>query len=77
MRLDGKTIIITGASSGIGAAAADLFASEGANLVLGARRETELDSTAGKISETGRKAKWLAGDIADGCLLYTSDAADE
>ena len=66
MRLDGKTIIITGASSGIGAAAADLFASEGANLVLGARRETELASIAGKIGETGRKVKWLAGDIADG-----------
>lgn len=66
MRLDGKAIIITGASSGIGAAAAELFAAEGANLVLGARRETELASIAGKIGETGRKAKWLAGDIADG-----------
>ncbi len=37
MELEGKTIIITGASSGIGAAAAQLFASEGANVVLGAR----------------------------------------
>lgn len=64
MRLDGKTIIITGASSGIGAAAAELFAAEGANLVLGARREAELVHIAGKIGETGRKAKWLAGDIA-------------
>lgn len=64
MRLDGKTIIITGASSGIGAAAAELFAAEGANLVLGSRREAELAHLAGKIDETGRKAKWLAGDIA-------------
>ncbi|MBU4530078.1 MAG: SDR family oxidoreductase [Hoeflea sp.] len=64
MRLDGKTIIITGASSGIGAAAAELFAAEGANLVLGARREAELAHLAGKIGETGRKAIWLAGDIA-------------
>ena len=63
MRLDGKTIIITGASSGIGAAAAELFAAEGAKLVLGARREAELAHLAGKIGETGRKAKWLAGDI--------------
>ena len=38
MELASKTIIITGASSGIGAAAARLFASEGANVVLGARR---------------------------------------
>ncbi|MCY0094534.1 SDR family oxidoreductase [Hoeflea ulvae] len=66
MRLEGKTIIITGASSGIGAAAAELFAAEGANLVLGARRDTELALIAGKIGETGRKAKWLAGDISDG-----------
>ena len=65
MRLDGKTIIITGASSGIGAAPAELFAAEGANLVLGARRETELAFIAGRIGETGRKAKWLAGDIAE------------
>jgi len=42
MELKDKTILITGASSGIGAAAAILFASEGANVVLGARREAEL-----------------------------------
>ncbi|OCW55849.1 SDR family oxidoreductase [Hoeflea olei] len=65
MRLEGKTIIITGASSGIGACAAELFAAEGANLVLGARRETELACIAGKIGETGRKATWLAGDVAE------------
>ena len=64
MRLDGKTIIITGASSGIGAAAAELFAAEGANLVLGAHREAERARLAGKIGETGRNAKWLAGDVA-------------
>ena len=66
MRLDGKTIMVTGASSGIGAAAAELFAAEGANLVLGARRETELAMIAGKIGETGRKAKWLVGNIVEG-----------
>ena len=37
MHLDGKTIIITGASSGIGAAAARLFAAAGGAVVLGAR----------------------------------------
>ena len=39
---NGKTVIVTGASSGIGAAAAQLFASNGANVVLGARREENL-----------------------------------
>ena len=43
MELKDKTIIITGASSGIGAAAALLFAQSGANVVLGARRKDRLD----------------------------------
>jgi NAD(P)-dependent dehydrogenase (short-subunit alcohol dehydrogenase family) len=42
MELKNKSIIVTGASSGIGAAAALLFAAEGANVVLGARRPAEL-----------------------------------
>lgn len=64
MELHGKTIIVTGASSGIGAAAALLFAAEGANLVLGARRSIELDALAARISEAGvGKAVVLAGDV--------------
>ena len=42
MILQGKTIIVTGASSGIGAAAAKAFAAEGANIVMGARRSKQL-----------------------------------
>lgn len=42
MELEGKTIIITGASSGIGSAAAILFPNEDANVVLGARRSAKL-----------------------------------
>src|SRR5690606_5936029 len=37
-----KTVVITGASSGIGLALSDAFASQGANIVLGARRYVEL-----------------------------------
>ncbi|WP_323018152.1 SDR family oxidoreductase [Castellaniella sp.] len=65
MELESKTIIITGASSGIGAAAARLFASEGANVVLGARRSEKLEALAETIHQTHGKAVFLAGDIKD------------
>lgn len=66
MELQGKTIIVTGASGGIGAAAALLFADEGANVVLGARRDLELRATAARIAESGiGSAVVLAGDVRD------------
>lgn len=65
MELKDKSIIITGASSGIGAAAALLFASEGANVVLGARREMELNKLVGQITQSNGKAVCLAGDVKD------------
>ena len=63
MELEDKSIVITGASSGIGAAAALLFAAEGANVVLGARRSAELETLAGKINRSNGKAVFLAGDV--------------
>lgn len=63
MDLKNKTIIVTGASSGIGAAAALLFASKGANLVLGARREAELNRIVGQISQSNGKAVCVPGDV--------------
>lgn len=66
MELNRKTIIVTGASSGIGAAAARLFAAEGANLVLGARRGIELEEIAAEINDGGLGAAVaLSGDIKD------------
>jgi NAD(P)-dependent dehydrogenase (short-subunit alcohol dehydrogenase family) len=65
MELKDKTIIITGASSGIGAAAALLFAAEGANVVLGARRKSELDTLVGQITQSNGSAVCLAGDVQD------------
>jgi NAD(P)-dependent dehydrogenase (short-subunit alcohol dehydrogenase family) len=65
MELENKTIIVTGASSGIGAAAALLFAAEGANVVLGARRAAELDRLASDIERAGGTAAVLAGDAKD------------
>ena len=65
MRLSGKTAIITGASSGIGEAAARLFAAEGANVVIGARRRLVLEEVAGAIAEDGGSVVALAGDVRD------------
>lgn len=66
MELENRNIIITGASSGIGAAAARLFAREGANLVLGARRAHELAVVAQEINAgNGGRAVVLPGDVTD------------
>lgn len=65
MLLKDKVVIITGASSGIGAAAAQLFAQNGAYLILGARRSSELKSVAGEINQSGGRAVVLAGDVTD------------
>lgn len=65
MLLDHKTIIVTGASSGIGAAAVKVFAAQGANLVLGARREDRLRQLANEIVQSGGAAVFSAGDVGD------------
>lgn len=65
MELKNKTVIITGASSGIGAAAAHLFAANGANLVLGARRKAELEAVTEQINRNRGNAACLAGDVKD------------
>jgi len=71
MLLDGKTIIVTGASSGIGAAAAILFAAEGANVVLGARRADALKKLTEQIVADGGAAIYHAGDVSD--ARYAAD----
>ncbi|MWA08068.1 glucose 1-dehydrogenase [Streptomyces sp. BA2] len=61
--LDGKTVLITGASSGIGEAAARLFADEGAAVVLMARRADRLHQLVQEISDTGGTAHAVPGDV--------------
>ncbi|WP_217246058.1 SDR family NAD(P)-dependent oxidoreductase [Streptomyces sp. AC602_WCS936] len=61
--LHGKVAMITGASSGIGAAAAQLFAAEGASVVLVARREDRLEELARRIRKDGGRALPVVADV--------------
>jgi NAD(P)-dependent dehydrogenase (short-subunit alcohol dehydrogenase family) len=67
--LTGKVILITGASRGIGAAAARLFAQEGAAVVLAARGTEALDRIAAEIRDKGGVADTVALDLADGASI--------
>lgn len=63
--LAGKTAFITGAGRGIGAAAARLFAREGARVLLAARTEEQLKSVAEEVRAAGGTAEWVVCDLAD------------
>ncbi|MBB3610587.1 SDR family oxidoreductase [Rhizobium sp. BK602] len=61
--IENKVVVITGASSGLGAAAARRLASEGAKVVLGARRADRLEALAEDIRSAGGKALAVATDV--------------
>ncbi len=63
-RISGKAVIITGAGSGIGRAAALLFAREGARIVIADRMET-VNDTASAVEAAGGQAIALIGDAGD------------
>jgi NAD(P)-dependent dehydrogenase (short-subunit alcohol dehydrogenase family) len=63
--LEHEVAIITGASRGIGRAAALLFAAEGAAVVVGARGEAPLFKLCKDIADAGGSARALAGDVSD------------
>lgn len=62
--LNGKVVIVTGASSGIGAEAARLFALEGCRVVICARRLDRLEELAGEIRASGGEALPVAMDVS-------------
>ena len=64
-RFEGKTVIVTGASSGIGEAAARMFAREGAEVVLVARSADALERIAASIAADGGVAMVSATDVTD------------
>ena len=63
LNVQGKVILITGASSGIGEACARLLAHKGARVLLGARRSDRLEALVGEIREAGGTAEFLRLDV--------------
>ncbi len=64
-RLDGAVAVVTGSGQGIGRAIAVTLADAGCDVVVNARRRTDLDVTAAEIAARGRHALVVEGDIRD------------
>lgn len=63
-RLEGKVAIITGGNSGVGAQTAELFAKEGAKVVITARREPQLEEIAQRIRANGGEVTVVRCDVS-------------
>jgi NADP-dependent 3-hydroxy acid dehydrogenase YdfG len=76
--IERKVIVITGASSGMGEAAARHLSAQGGTVVLGARRIERLQALAGEIAEAGGKALAVETDVTNRCQVQRLvDAAVE
>lgn len=78
-KLQGKTAVITGGNSGLGAATAMLLAQEGANVVISARRQSALDEVAAKIREAGGNVITVSADISknEDCVALMNAALEK
>jgi NAD(P)-dependent dehydrogenase (short-subunit alcohol dehydrogenase family) len=74
-RFEDKTVIVTGASQGIGKSIAERFASEGAEVMLTGRRQQVLDGIARQIEAAGGSAWAFRADVSDPAAVDASVAA--
>lgn len=64
MKLENKSVVVTGASSGMGRAIVELFVKEGANVVAVARRKERLEELAESLKDAARKVEIFPGDVS-------------
>ena len=78
-RLDGKVAVVTGASSGLGAAFAVGLAEAGADVAICARRADRLQATAERVRELGRRCLAVTADVAlpEDCTRVVEEAVGE
>jgi NAD(P)-dependent dehydrogenase (short-subunit alcohol dehydrogenase family) len=76
-RLSGKTALVSGGATGMGAASARLFAKEGARVAILDVNRTEGEATAAAIRDAGGEAAFFACDVSDEASVIAAVAAAE
>ena len=78
MMMEGKTIVIAGVGTGLGSQVGRLGLREGANVVLAARSQDNLDAIAGELDPSGERVHTVATDITDSeqCQRLADSAAE-
>ena len=65
LRIDGRAVLVTGGTRGIGRAIAEASAAAGADVCVVARKPAELEETAAAISALGARVVTVAGSVGD------------